>query len=170
MAKLTQAITKDFLDDILPSYGTPARQLRPVWDSSQKMFIFDEHESQNGNHYFRGIRFCDRIAIVEKVGMFHSWTYLDGLEVYAFNGRKMQLIQKRDYPDKVFHNAEKIRKDTEEMVTDFLKGMLKASRISLSEEKVKEQAKGLVDLCYRDFNNGDYPPRLMQIIPAIEQH
>lgn len=169
MAKLTQAITKDFLDDILPTYGTPARQLRPVWDSSQKMFIFDEYESQNGNHYYRGIRFCDRIAIVEKVGLYHSWTYIDGLEVYAFNGRHLQLIQKKDFSNE-FRDADKVRALTEQMVTDFLKGMLKANRISLPEEKVKEQAKGLVDLCYHDFNDSGYPPRLMQIIPDIEQH
>ena len=169
MAKLTQAITKDFLDDILPPYGTPARQLRPVWDSSQKMFIFDEYESQSGNHYYRGIRFCDRIAIVEKVGMYYQWTYIDALVLYAFNGRQLQLIQKREF-GKEFHDADKIRGVTEEMVTDFLKGMLKMSRISMPEEKVKEQAKGLVNLCYRDFNDGGYPPRLMQTIPAIAQH
>ena len=168
MARLTQAITKDFLDDILPPYGTPARQLRPVWDSSQKMFIFDEYESQNGNHYYRGIRFCDRIAIVEKVGMYHSWTYIDGIELYAFNGRKLQLIQKKDF-GKEFRDADKVRAITEEMVADFLKGMLKASRISLAEEKIKEQARNLVELCYRDFNDGGYEPRLMQIIPSLEQ-
>lgn len=169
MAKLTQAITKDFLDDILPAYGTPARQCRPVWDSSQRMFIFDDYESERGNYSYRGIRFCDRIAVVEKVGMYHSWTYINGLELYAFNGRRLQLIQKKDF-DKEFRNADKIRETTEMMVVDYLKGMLKASRIAISDTKVKEQAKGIVDLCYRDFNDGGYPPQLMQIIPAIEQH
>ena len=96
MASLTKAINKSLFDDILPSYGTPRINIL-VWDDSQKMFICDEYESENGHRYYRGIRFCDRIVILEKVGLYHSWTYIDSIELYAFNGQQIELIQKRDY-------------------------------------------------------------------------
>ncbi len=170
MARLNNAITKDFLNDILPVYGTSARQRKPTWDDSQKMFIYDEWESANGNHYYCGIRFCDRFAVVEKVGMYHFCTYIDSLEVYAFNGRKMQLIQKKDYAGQ-FRKNEFIRAETENMVINFLKGVLKMNRVSMPEDKLQEEAKVMVDQCYKSYNDNDYNIRLTQIIPqlAIEQ-
>ena len=76
MATLTKAINKSLFDSILPTYGTPRVNI-PTWDDSQKMFICSQYESANGHRYYLGIRFCDRIVIVEKVGLYHSWTYID---------------------------------------------------------------------------------------------
>lgn len=92
MATLAKAINKNFLDSILPVYGNP-RENVPTWDNSQKMFICNEHESTNGNRYYCGIRFCERIVIVEKVGLYHNWTYIDGIELYAFNGKGWRLYR-----------------------------------------------------------------------------
>ena len=79
MATLTKAINKNLFDSILPSFGNPRVHI-PVWDDSQKMFICDEFESNGGHRYYRGIRFCDRIVILEKVGLYHSWTYIQRAE------------------------------------------------------------------------------------------
>ena len=83
MASLTKAINKDLFDKILPTFGSPRVHV-PVWDEGQKMFLCEEYESGNGHRYYKGVRFCDRIVIVEKVGLYHTWTYIDGIEVYAF--------------------------------------------------------------------------------------
>ena len=108
------------------------------------------------------------MAIVEKVGLYHNWTYIDGIELYAFNGRKLELIQKRDY-DKVFRNEEFIRQESQAMVKDFLAGVLKAQRTSVPAEQLESQAKVLIDGCYKSFLDSDFNTRLTQILPAIEQ-
>ena len=154
MATLTKAINKSLFDSILPTYGTPRVNI-PTWDDSQKMFICSQYESANGHRYYLGIRFCDRIVIVEKVGLYHSWTYIDGIELYAFNGQKMELIQKRDY-DKVFRNEDFIRQESEQMVKDYLTGVMK----TLSE---------LINGCYKSFLDPDFNTRLTQILPQLEQ-
>ena len=114
-----------------------------------------------------GVRFCDRIVVVEKVGMYHSWTYIDSIELYAFNGQKMELIQKRDY-DKVFRNEEFIRQESEQMVKD-LTGVMKAQRICIPAEQIAAQAIELVSGCYKSFLDRDFNTCLTQILPAIEQ-
>ena len=86
MASLTKAINKDLFDKILPTFGNPRVHV-PIWDEGQKMFLCEEYDSGNGHRYYKGVRFCDRIVIVEKVGLYHTWTYIDGIEVYAFNGK-----------------------------------------------------------------------------------
>ncbi len=167
MATLTKAINKDFFDSVLPTYGNPRVQI-PVWDNGQKMFICNEYESANGHRYYTGLRFCDRIAIVEKVGLYHNWTYIDGIEIYAFNGRKMELVQKRDY-EKTFRNEVFVRQEAESLVRSFLEGVLKMQRSSMSAEQIAEQAKSLVDSSYKSFLDDDFNTRLTQIIPQLEQ-
>lgn len=165
MATLSKAISKNLFDNILPVYGSPRVHI-PVWDNGQKMFICDQYESASGHLYYRGIRFCDRVVIVEKVGQYHTWTYIDSIELYAFNGKKLELIQKRDY-EKVFRNEDFIRAESESMVRDLLSGVLKAKRTSVPAVEIENQAKMLVDGCYKSFLDSDYNLRLTQIIPAI---
>ena len=167
MATLTKAISKNLFDNILPTFGSPRVNI-PAWDNGQKMFICDDYESANGNRYYRGIRFCDRVAIVEKVGLYHNWTYIDSIELYAFNGKKVELIQKRDY-DKVHRNEVFVRAESEAMVKDFLAGILKAQRTSVPAEQLENQAKELIESCYKSFLDNDFNTRLTQILPAIEQ-
>ena len=167
MATLTKAINKNLFDSILPSFGNPRVNI-PVWDDSQKMFICDEFESGSGHRYYRGIRFCDRIVILEKVGLYHSWTYIDSIELYAFNGQKMELIQKRDY-DKVFRNEEFIRNESEQMVKDYLTGVMKTQRICAPAEQIAAQTSELINGCYKSFLDPDFNTRLTQILPKLEQ-
>ena len=149
MANLTKTLNKNLIDTLLPSFGNPRVHI-PVWDESQKMFICDEYESANGHRYYMGIRFCDRVVVVEKVGLYHSWTYIDSIELYAFNGQRMELIQKRDY-DKVFRNEEFIRQESEQMVKDYLNGVAKTQRINSPEEQIAKLASELIDGCYKSL-------------------
>ena len=167
MAKLSKAISKNLFDSILPPYGNPRERI-PVWDNGQKMFLVDEYVSDRGNRYYRGIRFCENVVLVETVGLFHTWTYIDGIELYAFNGKQIELIQKRDY-EKVFRNEEFVRQESVEMVKDYINAVLKAQRMSLPAEEIETKAKNLIEGCYKSFLDSDFNTRLTQIIPAIEQ-
>ncbi len=167
MATLSKAINKNLFDSILPSFGNPRVHI-PVWDDSQKMFICDEYESSNGHRYYLGIRFCDRIVIVEKVGLYHIWTYIDIIDLDAFNGQKMELIQKRDY-DKEFRNEAFIRQESEQMVKEFLTGVMKTHRICAPAEQITAQASELINGCYKSFLDPDFNTRLTQILPQLEQ-
>ncbi|MCM1078327.1 MAG: hypothetical protein NC344_00950 [Bacteroidales bacterium] len=166
MASLTKAINKDLFDNILPTFGNPRVRI-PVWDEGQKMFLCEDYESGNGHRYYKGIRFCDRIVIVEKVGLYHTWTYIDGIELYAFNGKRLGLIQKRDY-DKMFRSEEFIRKESELMVCNFLEAVLKTQRSARPKAQIEEYAREVVDRCYKSYLDSDYDKRLTQILPQIK--
>ena len=139
-----------------------------MWDEGQKMFLCEEYESGNGHRYYKGVRFCDRIVIVEKVGLYHTWTYIDGIEVYAFNGTRLELVQKRDY-DKTFRNEEFIRQESETMVCNYFEGVLKAQRSAMPKEQLEAQAKSIIEGCYKSFLDNDFNTRLTQILPQLEQ-
>lgn len=167
MASLTKAINKDLFDKILPAFGCPRVQV-PVWDEGQKMFLFDNYESARGNRYYKGVRFCDRVVIVEKVGLYHTWTYIDGIELYAFNGIKLELVQKKDY-DKVFWSESFVRSESEAMVRNYVNGVLKFQKSGMSQKQLEAYAKSTVDGCYKSFLDKDFNVKLTQIIPQLEQ-
>lgn len=167
MASLTNAINKSLFDSILPIYGNP-RVHTPIWDEGQKMFLCEEYESANGHRYYKGVRFCDRIVIVEKVGLYHNWTYIDALEMYAFNGKRLELVQKKDY-EKEHRNETFIRDESEKMVRNYIEGVLKLHRSSMSQAELEEKAREIIDGCYKSYLEADYNLRLTQIIPQIEQ-
>lgn len=166
-AALDKAFNMELFDNILPTYGNPRAKV-PIWDNGQKMFIFEEHESANGHRYYSGLRFCERMAFVERVGTYHNWTYIDSIELYAFNNREKVLIQKRDY-DKVFRNEDFIRRESQAMLQDYIKGIWKTSRTYISEKETEAMARGFIERCYKSFLDKDFNIRLMEIIPLITQ-
>ena len=165
MASLKKAINKDLFDNLLPAFVNPRVHI-PIWDEGQKMFICDEYETGNGHRYYKGVRFCDRVVIVEKVGLYHTWTYIDAIEIYAFNGTCLELVQKRDY-EKTFRSEEFVRSESELMVRNFLEGILKIHRTSMPEDEIVTKAKSIVDSCYKSFLDSDFNIRITKILPQI---
>lgn len=167
MIMLTNAFNQNVLDRIMPPFGTKRMNI-PVWDEGQKMFICGEYESATGHLYYRGVRFCERIVISEKVGLYHNWTYIDAIELYVFNGTRLELVQTRVY-EKTFRDEATIRRDSEEMVKNYLNGVIKSQGLNMPSRQIEAQARELVEGCYKSFLDADYNNRLMQILPAIEQ-
>ena len=168
MATLNKVNNSNFLDSVLPVYGNK-RVNTPDWDEEQKMFICNEYESASGYRYLVGVRFSDRIAIVEKIAKVYSWTYVNSLELYAYNGHRMELVQSKDYGLKVFKDADMIRRDSEAMVKSFIRGALKVNGCTMSDSQIEEESKALVDCSYKILLDDDYNMVLTQIIPQLEQ-
>lgn len=166
MASFEKALTKDLFENLLPKFGTPRKRV-PVWDEGQKMFLLGNYESEKGNMYYEGIRFCENIVIKEKVGLCHTWTYIDSLEIYAFNGTRLELVQKRDY-EKTFRNEEFIRSEAEQMLCDFITGCFKAQGLNVDHEQIKCEAKRFVDGSFKSFLDPDFNKHLTRILPQLE--
>jgi hypothetical protein len=84
----------------------------------------------------------------------------------------MELIQKRDY-DKVFRNEAFIRQESEQMVKDYLTGVMKTQRICTPAEQIAVQASELINGCYKSFLDPDFNTRLTQILgfhPSFSRH
>ena len=167
MTYTSVATSKSLIEQYLPAYGQPRKRM-PVWDEGQKMFICDEHESAKGFRYYCGARFCNNLAVIEKVGLYHNWTYIDSIELYAFNGQKMELIQKRDYEKKIRSEAF-VREETEEMLKDYLRGVSKVRGLVVSAETLNANARGMVEDCYKSFLDRDYALPMQMILRQIEE-
>jgi hypothetical protein len=158
-------ISNSMFDQILPTFGTPSINL-PVWNEGQKMFISSEYESSNGNRYYKGLRFCDQLAIVETWGTYHTWTYINSVEIYTFDGNKPKLAGKRTF-DKQFYDLDFIKAQTEVMVQEFIQGQLKIQNVNMPMVRIEDKAKVLVDKSYKSFLDEDYNPRVQIMLPVL---
>lgn len=140
--------SNSFIDRILPQFGNPRENI-PVYSDSQKMFVSSHYTSDAGNMYFKGLRFTDRIVMVEKVGLYKNFTYIDSVEVYAFDNMEKVLVGKVDY-DKVFYNVERIKEDTESIIKNYLKNSAQMANAMLDDSVATKHAKELMETMYEN--------------------
>lgn len=158
-------ITNNVFDSILPTFGNPRTNL-PVWSESQKMFITSEYESAAGNRYYKGIRFSDRLVIVEKIGLYHTWTYIDGIELYVFDGKKHQLVGSKSF-EKVFYSKDFIRGELQGILSDYILSQVKLQSGVLPLESAMESAKLFLDEAYKSFLQSDIEMSLESVMPLL---
>ena len=159
-------ITNNVFVSILPTFGNPRANL-PVWNESQKMFITSEYESQSGNRYYKGIRFSNRLVIIEKVGLYHTWTYIDEVEVYAFDGKKPVLIGNTKF-EKEFYNRQLIQDECASILSNYMKGQMKLMNTAVMEDNTNSVAKEWIEGSYRSFLYDDTPLSLENMMPLLE--
>ena len=140
--------TNSFIDRILPTFGN-TRENIPIYCDSQKMFISSHYTSAAGNMYYKGLRFTDRLVMVEKVGLYKNFSYIDSIEVYTFNGEEKVLIGKMDY-DKVFYNAEQIKEDTASIIANYIEDSARITGSLMDATRVKQQTAELLQQMYEN--------------------
>ena len=133
------------LDSILPTYGNP-RVNTPIWNESQHMFITDQYTSAAGNTYYLGVRFTDRFVTILHIGLYHNWTYINEVEVYAFDGHERRLVGKTSIDQ--YYNEELVRSTTENLLQDYIQGQIKLNSSTVNHEQLECQVKELVQKSY----------------------
>lgn len=154
----TTFTTNNFIESILPTFGQPRTANTPIWNEAMHMFIINEHESAAGNRSYDGIRIADRFVIIEHIGHYHSFTYINGVEIYAFDGSSRQLIAK-DQLD-TYYNKELIRATTEKMLKDYIASQMKLVNAQMPEENLNNQVKCMIDSSYKSFFDPEYARRI----------
>lgn len=160
----------NILDTLLPAFGTSSASDKPIWDESQKMFISDQYTSAAGNVYYIGVRFCSHLVIRIKVGLWNSWTYLNGIELYRFGGMGLTLIQKKDSYDKKFYDEDFVLSECETILGNYYRGQLKQQGQSLSDSEIEARAAVVVESCYKSFLDPDFDNRLTKVLPLLKQN
>jgi len=160
-----QNISNSLFDSMLPTFGNTGNGL-PVWNEGQKMFISSEYESAAGNRYYKGLRFCEKLAIVETVGLYHTWSYINSIEVYVFEGKQTKLVSKRQF-DKQFYDANFIKEQTKQMVKDYLHGQTKIQNAVVPMSRLEEESNSVVEKSYTSFLSEEFGNKMQDMVPLL---
>ena len=164
MAKIS-GVSNNLFDSILPTYGNP-RVKTPIWNESQRMFITDQYTSAGGNTYYLGVRFTDRFVTILHIGLYHNWTYINEVEVYAFDGNERKLIGKTSIDQ--YYDEEKIRSTTKELLHDYILGQIKLNGGNINYKQLESHVNELVQKSYFSLlEDANTPKRLEAIKPLL---
>lgn len=140
--------TNSFLDKILPQFGNPRENI-PIYNDSQKMFMSAHYTSAAGNMYYKGIRFTDRLVMVEKVGLYKNFSYIDSVEIYAFDGEDKILVGKYE-PQKEFYDAIKIKEVARTILISYIQNSAKLVGSIINPSTIEQQAEQLLQAMYEN--------------------
>ena len=157
-------VGNNFLDSILPTYGKP-RVKTPIWNESQHMFITDQYTSPAGNTYYLGVRISDRFVTILHIGLYHNWTYINEVEVYAFDEHERTLIGKPTIDQ--YYNENIVRSTTEELLQNYIEGQMKLNGSSIVHEQLKSQVKELVDKSYFSLLEDENTARRLEAVKPL---
>jgi hypothetical protein len=163
MARIS-GIGNSLIDGILPIYGNP-RTNTPIWNESQHMFITEQHTSAAGNTYYLGVRFSDRFVTILHIGLFHNWTYINDVEVYAFDDQERKLIGKTTLDQ--FYNEDLVRATTEKLLKDYLEGQIMIQGGKVDSNMLDHQVKELVDKSYISMLNDENTMRRLEAVKPL---
>lgn len=163
MARI-EGVGNNILDSILPTYGNP-RISAPIWNESQHMFITDQHRSQSGNLYYLGVRFSDRFVTILHIGLYHNWTYINEIEIYAFDEKERKLIAKTKLDQ--FYDEDLVRTTTEKLLKDYLEGQIMIQGGKVDGNLLEHQVKELVGKSYVSMLNDENTIRRLDAVKPL---
>ncbi len=138
----------NFLDCVLPTFGNSKENI-PVYNESQRMFISSNYTSAAGHLYYKGIRFSERLVMIEQVGLYHNWTYIDGIELYAFNGTERILISKKQY-EKEFYNMTLIKEEVKQMLQGYFKSQILLKKENATDDILLKHTEETINSLYEN--------------------
>lgn len=166
MARI-ESMTNNLLDSILPVYGQP-RENTPIWNESQHMFIINEYESAAGHRYYDGVRISNRIVIVEHIGLYHSFQYIDGIDMYLFDSNDKKLMGQKKY-DKQFYNIEFIRQETKNMLSNYIRTQAAFRNTPITESVLENEVNQLINNSYQSLTSEESLARLAALRPIMNK-
>lgn len=139
------SVKDQLINTMFPLIGekNPANKT-PIYDPINKCFNTDQYQSEQGFLYFKRVRFSECMAMVEKIGFYHNWEYLDAIELYRYNGSKMEMISEKKF-NKQFYNRTLAQETATTLLSSFIKENAEINNHILSKGEADEMAKSEIE-------------------------
>lgn len=118
-----------------------------MYNAQNNIFLTNGYTSAAGNTYFQGIRVSDRIAVKYLLGEGYRYTFLNGIQVYAYDGKQLKLIGSRAFNSYIFseYNA---KQETIGITFEYMKGQAKMIGAVVTDTQLNEFATKVVEGAY----------------------
>lgn len=129
----------------LPSFSGS----RLTYNEKKNIILTEGYTSAAGNTYFQGIRMSDRIVVSYQLGQGYCYLFLNGIRIYAFNGKELQLIAQDFYNCNVF-SEESAKQEAIKMVKSYLSNQVALTGKTVEQTMVEDMAASLVNDTQKD--------------------
>lgn len=155
MATKFNITTSNVLMDCFPTFGSScAKKDSPRWLPSMGIFVTSEYSSDAGHRYMKGIRFSENLVVSFTFSFWNSWTYLNEIELYRFNGSGIELMDRRKF-EKQFYDEGFLKQEVHNMVRGILESSLRVNGQVADVNLMDDQITQLVEGTYRPLGEYD---------------
>lgn len=142
------------MSDLFPTIGSSAKSKAPMWMPSMQVFKISEYVSDAGHRYLKGLRFSNNLAVAFSFSFWNTWTYLNEIEVYRFNGSSVELVDRRKC-EKKFYEADFLKGEVKDMVRGIVESSLLMNGQAGDVTALESQINDLVEGTYRPLQDYD---------------
>lgn len=114
------------------------------YNADKNTFYTAGYTSAAGNMYYRTFRLSDRICISCSLGQGYYYTFLNGMVVYAWDGKSPKLIGSWTSPGVTFFSESKVNEVAAKLVKDFLQTQAKINGVSIPNGQLLNYAQMLI--------------------------
>ena len=90
-----------------------------------KMFLSSGWTSVAGNTYQEGVRLSDKFVVKYNIGHGYMYTFLNGINLYGFDGKKLKLIASRCFNCYVWNDRD-VKDETVRLLSKFFEDQCRA--------------------------------------------
>lgn len=135
-----------FVNQVLPQSSGSA----VVYDNDRGLLRTATYTAAAGNTYYQGINISNRLIIKADIGEGHTYTFLNGVTVYAFNGNSSHIIGSWNKTFPTSYSPHNMRCVALHIVLNYLLSQAAMRGNSVSESEVNDFAEQLVDEAMRN--------------------
>ncbi len=114
-----------------------------TYNQKKNIILTEGYTSAAGNTYFQGIRMSDRLVIAYQFGQGYCYLFLNGIRIYAYNGRELQLIGQNFFNCNVFSEEYALSLSVD-MIKDYLSNQAVITGRSIAPALIYQMAASLV--------------------------
>lgn len=119
------------------------------YNEKKNILLTEGYTSAAGNTYFEGIRLSDRIVISYQLGQGYCYLFLNGIRIYAYDGKGLQLIAQDFYSCNVF-SEESAKNRAMDMIKKYLFNQAVFTGRSVETKMIEDMAVSLVNDTQQD--------------------
>lgn len=118
-----------------------------TYNAEKNIYLTLGHTSNAGNTYFKAIRFSNRLAVFYDIGVGYAHTFLNGITLFCWDGKKAKIIAKRDWGGYNWHCfSERFAKEQSIlMLTDYIQSTAKALGEHVNEQGILAYSRQMIE-------------------------
>ena len=118
-----------------------------TYNAAKNVFLTLGYTSAAGNMYYKAIRLSDRLVVYYDLGQGYIHTFLNGIKLFAFDGKKARLIAQRNWGgcDYRIFSEQFAKEQSILMLKGFLEGQLRLQGAHVSDQDLTSFARGMVE-------------------------
>jgi hypothetical protein len=123
-----------------------------TYNASNNVYLTNGWTSAAGNFYYQGIRLSERIIIRCDIGQGYAYTFLNGVNVYAYDGHNTKLIGTRSWggcANWVCYCEQRVKEAAMSIVKDYLRSQMKLMAATASDRQIDDFSTQIVEATYQ---------------------